>query len=86
MNITRINEELGELINELEPVMVISDREIDLEDFLKILMGFYNANNLEVINEKRKASKMFQENLKQSNQFKNLAGAFVLTMKKMKLI
>ena len=86
MNIKRINEELGELINDLEPVMVISDREINLEEFLKILMSFYNSNNLEVINERRKASKMFQENLKQDNNFKNLAGALVLTMRKMKLI
>ena len=86
MNITKINEELGELINELEPITVINNREIDLEEFLKILMSFYNSNNLEVINEKRKASKMFQENLKQDNNFKNLAGAFVLTMRKMKLI
>ena len=86
MNIKRINEELGELINDLEPVMVISDKEVDLEEFLKILMSFYNTNNLEVINERRKASKMFQENLKQDNQFKNLAGALVLTMQKLKLI
>ena len=86
MNITKINEELRELIDDMEPVMVISDKEVDLEEFLKILMSFYNSNNLEIINEKRKASKLFQENLKQSNQFKNLAGALVLTMKKMKLI
>jgi len=86
MNITKINEELGELINDLEPVMVINNKEINLEEFLKILMSFYNANNLEVINERRRASKMFQENLKQNNNFKNLAGAFVLTMQKMKLI
>lgn len=86
MNIKRINEELGELINELEPITVINNREIDLEEFLKILMSFYNSNNLEIINEKRKASKMFQENLKQDNNFKNLAGAMVLTLKKMKLI
>ena len=86
MNITKINEELRELIDDMEPVMVISDKEVDLEEFLKILMSFYNSNNLEIMNEKRKASKMFQENLKQDNQFKNLAGALVLTMKKMKLI
>ena len=86
MNITKINEELQELIDDMEPIMVFSDKEINLEEFLKILMGFYNSNNLEVINEKRKATKMFQENLKQNNNFKNLAGALVLTMKKMKLI
>ena len=86
MNITKINEELGELINELEPITVINNREINLEEFLKILMSFYNSNNLEIINEKRKATKMFQENLKQDNNFKNLAGALVLTMQKMKLI
>ena len=86
MNITKINEELRELIDDMEPIMVFSDKEINLEEFLKILMSFYNTNNLEVINERRKASKLFQENLKQSNQFKNLAGALVLTMKKMKLI
>ena len=86
MNITKINEELGELINELEPITVINNREINLEEFLKILMSFYNSNNLEIINERRKASKMFQENLKQDNNFKNLAGAFVLTMQKLKLI
>ena len=86
MNITKINEELGELINELEPITVINNREINLEEFLKILMSFYNSNNLEVINERRKASKLFQENLKQDNNFKNLAGALVLTMQKLKLI
>ena len=86
MNITKINEELRELIDDMEPIMVFSDKEINLEEFLKILMGFYNSNNLETINERRKASKMFQENLKQDNNFKNLAGALVLTMKKMKLI
>ena len=86
MNITKINEELRELIDDMEPVMVFSDKEVDLEEFLKILIGFYNTNNLEIMNERRKASKMFQENLKQDNQFKNLAGALVLTMKKMKLI
>ena len=86
MNITKINEELRELIDDMEPVMVISDKEINLEEFLKILMSFYNTNNLEVINERRKASNLFQENLKQDNQFKNLAGALVLTMRKMKLI
>jgi len=87
MNLKRLNEELEQYIDDnTESVIIFSDREIDLEDFLKILMGFYNTNNLEIMNERRKASKLFHENINQNNCFKNLAGAFVLAMQKLKLI
>ena len=86
MNLKRLNEELEQYIDDTEPVVIFSDKEIDLEEFIKILMRFYGANNIEVINERRKASKLFNENIRENDCFKNLAGALVLTMKKMKLI
>ena len=86
MNLKRLNEELEQYIDDIEPVIVFSDREIDLEEFIKILMGFYSTGNLEIMNERRKASKLFHENINQNDCLKNLAGSFILTMQKLKLI